>query len=69
MPANLTSFALNCSLKSSRNEEKSSTDRILHELGRYLSERGIETAPPDEFFVRPRSARARAFLDSVMSHH
>jgi multimeric flavodoxin WrbA len=46
MPANLTSFALNCSLKSSRNEEKSSTDRILQELGRYLSERGIETAPP-----------------------
>ena len=29
----------------------------------------VETAPPDEFFVRPRSARARAFLDSVMSHH
>jgi glutamate transport system ATP-binding protein len=29
----------------------------------------VEVAPPGEFFVRPRSARARAFLDSVMSHH
>ena len=29
----------------------------------------VEIAPPDEFFVNPRSERARAFLDSVMSHH
>ena len=29
----------------------------------------VEVAPPGEFFVQPRSARARAFLDSVMSHH
>jgi glutamate transport system ATP-binding protein len=29
----------------------------------------VEVAPPGEFFVQPRSPRARAFLDSVMSHH
>jgi glutamate transport system ATP-binding protein len=29
----------------------------------------VEIAPPDEFFVNPRSERARLFLDSVMSHH
>ena len=29
----------------------------------------VEIAPPDQFFVQPRSQRARAFLDSVMSHH
>lgn len=56
MPANLTSFALNCSLKSSQNEEKSSTDRILRDLGRCLSERGVETMAPvraADFDIKP----------------
>jgi len=56
MPANLTSFALNCSLKSSRDEEKSSTDRILRELSRCLSEHGVETSAPVravDFDIKP----------------
>ena len=29
----------------------------------------VETTPPGEFFVQPSTARARVFLDSVMTHH
>ena len=29
----------------------------------------VEIAPPEQFFTQARSERARAFLDSVMSHH
>lgn len=56
MPANLTSFAFNCSLKSSRNKEKSSTDRILRELLDGLSGHGVETAAPvraADFDIKP----------------
>ncbi|MGN6536537.1 NAD(P)H-dependent oxidoreductase [Mesorhizobium sp. 8] len=56
MSADLTSFALNCSLKSSRDGEKSSTDRILQELSRCLFEHGVETAAPiraADFNIKP----------------
>ena len=40
MPS-LTAFALNCSLKATRDEEKSSTDRMLSDLLGALKEHGV----------------------------
>jgi hypothetical protein len=39
----LTAFALNCSLKSSNDEEKSSTDRLLGDLIAALGKYGVGT--------------------------
>jgi multimeric flavodoxin WrbA len=42
-PQALTAFALNCSLKSSAAEEKSSTDRLLGDLVAALEQYGVKT--------------------------
>jgi multimeric flavodoxin WrbA len=42
MPADLTAFALNCSLKSTSDEEKSSTDKMIADLFDALRKHGVE---------------------------
>jgi len=42
----LNSFALNCSLKASKSEEKSSTDKILSDLGAALEAHDVKAAKP-----------------------
>lgn len=42
----IKSFALNCSLKSSSSEKRSSTDKLLTDIAKALNNEGVETSPP-----------------------
>ena len=52
----LSAFALNCSLKASSDEEESSTDRLLSDLGAALKAHGVRVSRPvraADFDIKP----------------
>ena len=55
MPRELTAFAINCSLKSSRDEERSSTDLMLSKILDAMAQHGVrgETVRAADFNILP----------------